>query len=257
MACCKIDSIHTGQVHGTIKSIHGISTYITFPPGTAPLENSKTQAWNRAMLFLSEVHGIDLPNTQLLADDLSVAMKCPVIAPDLFRGSPFPFEKPEGWNDDEELEKYQTLHHPGTVDPILQTIIEWLGQPLSAGGFGGVTNIGAIGYCFGGRYVIRLLGSGGIKAGVVNHPSFFTMQEVEDLALKEPKDDSPRTGWSPLAIFAAEEDDIFPETKRRQMEDVLKRIGATWWCSTFSHTTHGFRYVVRLDTQGLRQLTLS
>jgi dienelactone hydrolase len=250
MACCKVDSIHSGQVHGTIKIVQGISTYITLPPGIASFENCKTHAWNRAIVFLTEVHGIDLTNTQLLADKLSVDMRCPVIAPDLFRGSPFPVEKPDGWNDELELERYQTQHHPVTVDPILHTIIEWLRQPTSTGGFGDVANIGAIGYCFGGRYVIRLLGSGGIKAGVVNHPSFFTMEEVEALGPREPKHDSARAVQSPLAIFAAEEDDIFPETKRRRMEDVLKRIGATWWCSTFSQTKHGFRYVVQLDALG-------
>ena len=56
--------------------------------------------------------------------------------------------------------------------------------------------------------------------------------------------DAAREVWSPLAIFAAEEDDIFPETKRRETEDVLKEVGATWSCTTFSGTEHGFRYVI-------------
>lgn len=251
MACCKIDSTHSGQVYGTLKTIHRILTYITFPPElTLSKNHGNTQSWDRAILLLSEVHGIILPNTQLLADKLSADLKCPVIAPDLFNGSPYPLEKPEGWDDAEELAKYQTQHHPGTVDPILHTIIEWLNEPISTGGFGGVARLGAIGYCFGGRYVMRLLASGSVRAGVVNHPSFFTMREVEALAPREPENGAPRASavCNPLAIFAAEEDGIFPEAQRRQMEDVLKRIGVTWWCSTFSHTTHGFRYVLHLGT---------
>lgn len=95
---------------------------------------------------------------------------------------------------------------------------------------------------------------GGIGVGVGNHPSFFTIDEVNTidevkvLERMRPADvdvgAEGRKVWSPLAIFAAEQDDIFPEMKRRETEDVLKGTGATWSCTTFSQTEHAFRYVV-------------
>jgi dienelactone hydrolase len=249
MSCCKIDSIHTGHPRGTIQTINNISTYITFPPGTTtpPASDSSTTTptpkYDRALLVLPEVHGLVLPNVLLLADIFARELGCPVIAPNLFGTDPSPVAKPDGWDDEKELEAFQTRHHPGTVDPILDAIIEWVRRPVSSGGFGGVKSLGGVGYCFGGRYVIRLLAAGKIDAGAVNHPSFFTIEEVRSLA-QRPAGAMAGSCYSPLAIFAAEEDDIFPESKRRATEDVLKEIGAAWWCSTFGGTEHGFRYVV-------------
>jgi dienelactone hydrolase len=250
MSCCKLVSVHDGQVRGSIQIIRQIPTYIKLPPDV-PITSSKNSGlnkWHRALLLLSEGHGLEFPNIQLLADALSEGLKCPVIAPDQFRGKAWPLVKPADWDDKKEIERFQTTHHPATVEPILDQILDWIEQPTSANGFGGVTHLGAIGYCFGGRYVIRLLAAGKIKVGVLNHPSFFTIDEVRSLAQRRPEGaivgaSIVRPVWAPLAIFAAEEDDIFSEAKRRATEDALKHIGATWWCATFSHTKHGFRYV--------------
>lgn len=253
MSCCTIDSLHTGTPRGTVTPIREILTYLTFPPDTNIDTPTSRQPpglpkWERAILLLSENHGIELPNIQLLADALSQDLNCPVIAPNLYGDTPYPLLKPEGWDGDKELADFQVRHHPGTVDPIIRTILDWIDAPTSDSGFGGVEYLGGIGYCFGGRYVIRLLADGEIEAGVLNHPSFFTIEEVKSLEKMRPGNinvaEVGRSAWSPLAIFAAEEDDIFPETKRRETEDVLKSIGATWLCTTFSQTEHGFRYVV-------------
>jgi dienelactone hydrolase len=76
---------------------------------------------------------------------------------------------------------------------------------------------------------MRLMGAGVISAGVVNHLSFYTMDEVGLLG------EGQR-----LTIFAAEKDDILPTEKRRETEDVLKKTGATWTSTVFSGTEHGF-----------------
>lgn len=265
MSCCKIDSIHTGQPLGTILPIGTtkISTYITFPqlispsPASTPTNTTDTAPKHpRALLLLSEVHGILLPNVQLLADAFASQLGCPVLAPNLFGTDPFPIDKPPGWDDEKELADFQLRHHPGTVDPILEEVLDWIERSEEAGGFGGVGGLGAVGYCFGGRYVLRLLAAKKIDAGVVNHPSFFTVGEVEALGKRRiagregdgqiaagTGGASASTPLNPIAIFAAEEDDIFPESKRRATEDALKRGGVTWWCSVFGGTEHGFRYV--------------
>ena len=73
--------------------------------------------------------------------------------------------------------------------------------------------IGAVGYCFGAKYVVRHLRPdlGKLDAGYCAHPSF-----VEDEELKDMK--------GPLSIAAAETDLIFPNEKRHHTEDVLKEL---------------------------------
>ncbi|WEW57334.1 hypothetical protein PRK78_002799 [Emydomyces testavorans] len=100
--------------------------------------------WDRAILVLSEVHGIHFPNIQLLADAPAAVLECPVVAE--FRGD----------------------HHPRHCGTNSQYCFE-----LDVAASFRVKALGAIGYCFGGRYVIRLLDKGRVKAGVVNHPSFL------------------------------------------------------------------------------------
>jgi dienelactone hydrolase len=227
MSCCTVNlfSVPNGPVKGIMKQIDGILVYVTMP------EN--LQKSDRAMLFLPEVHGAELPHAQHLADKFSEELNCPVFAPDLYAGQPMPMVKPDGWDDEVEMEKFLEMHHPSTVDPILKKIVSWIHRKSDDhAGFGGVKHLGAIGYCFGGRYVIRLLAAGLVDVGVVNHPSFFTMNDIS--ALPEAR---------PLAIFTAETDEILPEEKRRMTEDILKKNGATWMCTTYSGVDHGFRYV--------------
>lgn len=51
-------------------------------------------------------------------------------------------------------------HSPERVEPVIEAAIKGLKEEL------GVKKVGAVGYCFGGRYVIRSLGKGWIDAGV-------------------------------------------------------------------------------------------
>ncbi|PMD35785.1 hypothetical protein L207DRAFT_434762 [Hyaloscypha variabilis F] len=195
-------------------------------------------------------HGIYLPNAQLLADSFASHLDCDVIMPDEFAGQarldkhqrPFfppgkepntetsdayPFRKPPWWKGDEsaqEFEAWKGRHEPPATDPLIARVVKYIHDT-----YGQDVKIGGVGYCFGGRYVIRLMGSGVIDVGIINHPSFFTMEEVGKL-----------TKAKRLAIYAAETDDILPPEKRRQTEDVLTKTGATWASTVFSGTTHGF-----------------
>ncbi len=86
-----------------------------------------------------------------------------------------------------------------------------------------------MGYCFGGKYVVRHLrpDSGKIDVGYTAHPSFVDEAELKDM-----------TG--PLAISAAETDHIFPTEKRHQTEVILKELGIPYQINLYSGTEHGF-----------------
>lgn len=288
--CCDPSSpsaIWDGTPVGRIIKIDGIETYISQSKmhdeqtesklsTLAPQSSEKPQP-KRVLLFLTEGHGIYLPNSQLLADSFASHLDCDVIMPDQFAGQarldkhqrPFfpsgkepvpeivpwtedkedpnydlrgirvpvkvntetsdvyPFRKPPWWVGEESAEQFEAWkgrHEPPATDPVLARVVEYIYKQ-----YGRDVKIAGAGYCFGGRYVIRLMGSGVIDVGVINHPSFFTMEEVGKV-----------TKGKRLAMYAAETDDILPPEKRRETEDVLTRCGTTWSSTVFSGTEHGF-----------------
>jgi dienelactone hydrolase len=285
--CCDPSSPSTiweGTPTGKIIEIEGIETYISRPgmrrtaaaSGHVTPDHQSTNEPHHVILFLTEAHGIYLPNAQLLADSFASHLDCDVIMPDQFAGqgrvpkdvTPFfppgkddipevvpwtedkndpnyelrgirvplrenietsdayPFRKPPWWTETSpnDFEAWKKRHEPSVTDPILARVMNYIHDK-----YGKDAKIGGVGYCFGGRYIIRLMGSGLIDVGVVNHPSFFTMEEVSLL-----------TKGKRLAMYAAEMDDILPPGKRRETEDVLTKVGTTWMSTVCSGTEHGF-----------------
>lgn len=101
-----------------------------------------------------------------------------------------------------------------------------------------VKRIGAVGYCFGAKYVGRFLGSVGreknasVKVGVMNHPSYTEADELKAIC-------------GPLAINAAENDTIFPPEKRYETEGILKALSdgerkLAYQINLYSTVSHGF-----------------
>jgi len=123
-------------------------------------------------------------------------------------------------------------HGPGQVDPIVEKTIHEMKTNL------GVKKIGAVGYCFGGKYVARFLAKGkGVDVGAMAHPSFVDAAEVKGIA-------------GPVTIAAAETDQIFPAPKRRETEDILKEMDVPYQLSLYSDVEHGF--AVRADISNSR-----
>lgn len=280
--CCDPSSpspIWEGNPRGEVIDIDGIETYIcravkstSTPEGTqASRSDVQVEHPKRIILFLTEGHGIYLPNAQLLADSFASHLKCDVLMPDQFSGQArlpegiepsfppvtkvqwtedekdpnyelrglavplqvkaessdaYPFLKPPWWirEGPKAFEEWKMRHEPPVTDPLLARVVKYIHET-----YGEDVKIGGVGYCFGGRYVMRLMSAGILDVGVVNHPSFFTMEEVAKLG-KGKK----------IAMYAAETDDILPPEKRRQTEDVLTSVGATWMSTVFSGTEHGF-----------------
>ena len=189
-------------------TIEGIETYIAQP------RNKKTEVSSfdpvsgeeggRVILHLTEGHSIYFLDPQLLADSFASLLNCDVVMPDQFGGAervpvgqlphflggkaqrtevtreadgdsagqpPYYRGRP---NTKEEFEIWKSTFEPPVTDPLLAKIVKHIHHT-----YGENVRIGGIGYCFGGRYVMRLMGSGVIDVEVVNHPSFFTIEEVE------------------------------------------------------------------------------
>lgn len=119
-------------------------------------------------------------------------------------------------------------HNPHTaeaVDPIIETAIKWLKEEK------GVQRLGAVGYCFGAKYVARHH-KDGIAAGFFAHPSFVSEDELAGFK-------------APLSIAAAETDPIFPAEMRHKSEGILAEKGDPYQINLYSQVAHGFS--VRCD----------
>jgi dienelactone hydrolase len=107
------------------------------------------------------------------------------------------------------------------VEPIVEKVLGQIKGDLAP------TSIGAVGYCFGAKYVVRLLGQKKIDAGAIAHPSFVTDEEVVKETL-------------PLIISAAQTDPIFPLENRVKAEEILTKNGAIYEINVYSGVVHGF-----------------
>lgn len=72
------------------------------------------------------------------------------------------------------LTEWRERHPTAAIDAIISKTINYIQSDL------GIARIGAVGYCFGGKYVPRFLASGkGVDVGFIAHPSFLESGEIQ------------------------------------------------------------------------------
>ncbi|KAM0331266.1 hypothetical protein ACHAQA_002936 [Verticillium albo-atrum] len=212
--CCTTGFKHEGTPTGEdIKIDSGkLAAYVAKPA----TDKNNTGA---GIIFLPDIFGIS-NNNRLLADQFAGAGYTTLI-PDIFNGdATFEWGKYDIMKYITEGSDGKNPHTPEFVDVIVTAGIKTLKEEY------GITKLGAVGYCFGGKYVTRHYKSG-IAVGYTAHPSFIDSEELAAI-----------TG--PLAISAAENDSIFPPEKRHESEVILKGTGQPYQITLFSGVEHGF-----------------
>lgn len=131
---------------------------------------TNTSSPSKALLYLTDIFGLPLPQNRLLADSLA-SNNYLVIMPDLFYGDAIPVSALEaGLN----LSSWQARHGPAQIDAVVKTTLEYMRGEM------GVDRVGGLGYCFGGKYVPRWLkGDGQVDVGFIAHPSNLAEGEIE------------------------------------------------------------------------------
>ncbi|KAI1759204.1 alpha/beta-hydrolase [Hypoxylon sp. FL1150] len=198
---------HSGDPVGKEQVYDGINMYVT--GNTSDI----------GVLYLTDVFGIQLLENKLLADSFGRAGYL-TVAPDMFNGTPAPGDI--NGQPDFNVTEFLAIHSPEETDPILATAVDFMRTEL------GVTKVVVTGYCFGGRYVFRMLAEGkGVDVGFAAHPSL--LEDVEISAI---------TG--PASIAAADADDMTPAERRTQIEALLLETGMPYTLALYGGTSHGF-----------------
>jgi dienelactone hydrolase len=110
------------------------------------------------------------PNAQLIADQLAQNGYFVVLL-DLFGGDALEPNRPA----DFDFQGWRAKHGLEQVGPIVDATIKEVREKY------GAKKIGALGYCFGARYVVRNLKKGVLDAGYLAHPSFVESDEVRGI----------------------------------------------------------------------------
>ncbi|PYH90775.1 dienelactone hydrolase [Aspergillus ellipticus CBS 707.79] len=215
-SCCYQGVKHQGEATGSYSKLNDFEIYTNYPAD---------KSTEYGVLIITDVIGHRFINAQLIADQFA-ANGYFVMMPDLFYEDVVPLNnRPAGFDIHEWLKgaynEEKKSHLPPVVDPIVEACITEMRTKY------GVKKIGAVGYCFGGKYVVRYLKPGKIDAGYTAHPSFIDAEELKAIE-------------GPLSISAAEIDHIFPAEKRHESEVILKDLGFPYQINLYSGVEHGF-----------------
>ncbi|KAH7050370.1 alpha/beta-hydrolase, partial [Auriculariales sp. MPI-PUGE-AT-0066] len=151
-------SLMKGQPTGTMVKIGGVDTYVARPPHIK-------KGCKEAIIFLTDIFGLPLPNNKLLADRFARETSLPVYVPDYLNGDPIPYNATTI-----DLTEWLPRHGEDVTSPLILSVIGGLKKQ-------GINKFATTAYCFGGVYAMRLAQNNTVAVSVSAHPSFLTVPE--------------------------------------------------------------------------------
>ncbi|KAJ9097241.1 hypothetical protein QFC21_004910 [Naganishia friedmannii] len=216
--CCISGVTWEGEPKGQVQKISGHDVYVAEPKEGG--DKSK------ALLLLSDVFGLGLVNNKLLADDYARQGYHTYLV-DYLSGDPIGPDEMNSGNFD--LMGWLAKHGEEAVHSVLDPVMDGLKEQ-------GVNKFAAVGYCFGGKYTVRLAIQKRISLGMIAHPSL--LQVPEDLeALKKV------TSEVPMLFITCETDQMYGPEKQKVGDDILGNgttEGEGYKRIYYDGCTHGF-----------------
>ncbi|XP_015888254.1 endo-1,3;1,4-beta-D-glucanase-like [Ziziphus jujuba] len=198
---------------GHVEKLAGLDTYVTGSP------DSKL-----AILLISDVFGYDAPNLRKLADK-SAAAGFFVVVPDFLHGDPY---VPE--NAERPISAWIKDHGTDKAAVEAKSVVEALRSK-------GVSSVGAAGFCWGAKVVVELAKIGIIQAAVLLHPSFVTVEDINEVKV-------------PISVLGAENDHISPPELVKKFEEVLLgKSGVESFVKVFPKVAHGWTVRYKVEDQ--------
>jgi len=245
-SCCLSGTIASGTPKGHVTTIGGLQTYVASP------EDGKT---TKSIVFIVDIFGWELKNTRLLADNYAKAgFTCYI--PDVHEGDSLPesflqtVEPPLPTREKLSLtdKAVSTAKVGATLGPWLIKHREAVARPLienfirSVRLIPGTNKVGAIGFCWGGRYAILAAHKpfsgaegAGVDAAYACHPSLVSIPaDFEDIVV-------------PVSFALGEKDSLLGEKEIGQIRETMakKEMGMTNQASVseivvYPEQVHGF-----------------
>jgi len=230
-SCCLSGKVHDGTPTGKVETIDNLQTYVA-----APKDGSKA----KSIVFLSDIFGWEFPNVRLLADNYAKeGFYCYI--PDFFQGDSLPVEFLD--TVEPPLKKRENLtladkavstakvgttlgpwllkHREAVAKPLISSFISTLRKDSSTG------KIGAIGFCWGGRYAI-LASHGEVDAAVACHPSLVAVPaDFEGIS-------------KPLSLAVGTEDSLLDQKTVGSIQDLFGVLKVDHELRIYEDQVHGF-----------------
>ncbi|KAJ3268232.1 hypothetical protein HDV01_003251 [Terramyces sp. JEL0728] len=205
--CCVEGYLWNGTPSGTVTKLGELDCYVALP--------SHQKQSNTAILYIHDIFGYQAKNAQLLCDRMASQAGIPVYMPDYFNGLCIGEPGNLKYETLEFVKMFPTEANMKTTDHVINQL-KGLGK----------ANIGAIGYCFGGKYTLHY-GQLGLQAVASAHPS-----------LLEPEKDLSKINV-PVLLLLAEQDQMFGPIKQECLQ-ILKKTGVDLTVVDYPGTKHGF-----------------
>ncbi|KAI2625885.1 alpha/beta-hydrolase [Hypoxylon sp. NC1633] len=265
--------------NGELRKLGGVDVYLA-KPDTYPTNPSKL------LLLLSSGTGIKSTNNQIQADKFADEGFV-VVMPDLFEGNPAPNSSPipdaetqgTSFLDMVKLkaaeiaksfviDEWLARHTEEKVMPILEKVIDACKAEFAdAVGNGG--GIYAVGYCFGGRYILLLASESSrrassgwtgaqkskdeeagdgtdlakkgpyIKAGALAHATLVSTDDFQGLKV-------------PVSLVCVENDPMFPDSVRETGEDIMSKENVEHEVQVYPGVPHGFAVIGDYDEANIK-----
>ncbi|KAK2628233.1 hypothetical protein QTJ16_002879 [Diplocarpon rosae] len=231
-SCCLSGRVHDGTPSGKVETVAGLQTYVA-----APQDGSKA----KTIVFLVDIFGWEFKNVRLLADNYAKAgFYCYI--PDVHQGDSLPLEFLNSVEPPMKVREQQTMldktkitaNVGTTLPPWLIKHREAVSRPLienfisSVRQIPGTIKVGALGFCWGGRYAI-LAAHGAVDAAYACHPSLVAV----------PGDFDPVT--KPLSLAVGDKDSLLDIGTIGQIQDVMaKKTELPHELRIYEGQIHGF-----------------
>ncbi|KAF2756480.1 alpha/beta-hydrolase [Pseudovirgaria hyperparasitica] len=207
---------HNGSSVGYERVFDGVNMYVSEP-------EKGTARDGVAVLYLTDVFGIQLLQNRLLADSFARAGYL-TLAPDLFNGTPAPVDLTSPGTPAFNTSAFLAQHAPNTTDPLVTTALNTLHTHFHT------SRIAITGYCFGGRYALRFLSpthTPSAQVAYAAHPSLLEDGEIQAVG-------------GPVGVAFAEVDGMVGPERRGVVEGLLGGTGVPYVVGLFGGTSHGF-----------------
>ncbi|KAI8928974.1 dienelactone hydrolase [Entophlyctis helioformis] len=236
-ADCAQGHVWTGEPTGTESRLGALDVYIATPPASA----SPASAPKGAVLFIHDAFGWKLPNSRLLCDKLASLTGFTVFMPDFYTGDSLgPTTSVEHLFEDKPtmfgrfvqgvqfmaflptMLTFINRHGPAETLPLLQSALTDIHAAVPG------AKIGAVGYCWGGKYALRLGAMGLVTASIAAHPS------VVDVAT------DVRGTTAATLLLLAESDFAFGDKLKAEALKAIAAAGVPSEAVAYKGTKHGF-----------------